>query len=78
MIAVQVTYTVKADRVAENEELVRGVYAALDELGDPDIHYATFRQGDGQTFVHLAFFPSEESQGRFGATAAFQAFQAGN
>jgi len=76
MIEVMVTYKVKADRVAENEERVRAVYAELAEIDDPDVHYATFRKEDGQTFVHIASFPSPEKQAVLSNTAAFRAFQA--
>ena len=77
MINVMVTYTVKPDRVEENEELVRAVYAGLREIGDPDIRYATFKKEDGVTFVHLAFFPSAATQAVLSNSPAFQAFQAG-
>ena len=76
MINVIVTYTVKQDRVAENEKLVRAVYEELHEIGNPDVHYATFKKEDGRTFVHIAFFPDKEAQAVLGSTAAFQAFQA--
>lgn len=75
MIRVMVSYTVKADRVAENEQLVQAVYTGLHELGHPDIHYATFRKDDGQTFVHVAFFPDEDAQAALGSLPAFQEFQ---
>ena len=42
MKRVLVTYKVKADRVQENEELVRAVYEELHHSNDPDVHYATF------------------------------------
>lgn len=75
MINVIVTYKVKADRVAENEELVGGVYAGLAELGAPNVHYATFKKEDGQTFVHIAFFSSPEDQAVLSNLPAFQEFQ---
>lgn len=76
MINVIVTYTVKPDRVEENETLVHAVYDELRAIGDPDVHYATFRKDDGRTFVHVAFFPSEEKQQVLTQSAAFGAFQA--
>ena len=60
MERVMVTYKVKPDRVAENEEFVKAVYEELHQINDPDIHYATFRLDDGQTFVHIASFASAE------------------
>jgi len=76
MINVIVTYTVKPDRVGENEALVRAVYDELRQTADPDVHYATFRKEDGRTFVHVAFFPSEEKQRVLSGSEAFRAFQA--
>lgn len=70
-----VRYKVKADKVAENEELVRAVYRGLHEIGDPDIHYATFKQNDGRTFVHFASFPSKEKQAVLTELGAFKEFQ---
>lgn len=75
MISVLVTYKVKAERVEENERLVRAVYEELAAAGHDDVHYATFKQADGQTFVHLAAFPSPEAQQKLGKLSAFQEFQ---
>ncbi len=77
MISVLVTYTVKPERVDENERLVRAVYDSLAEAGLDDVHYATFKKDDGRTFVHLAAFPSPEAQQQLGALPAFQEFQRG-
>jgi quinol monooxygenase YgiN len=75
MERVMVTYKVKPDRVAENEEFVKAVYEELRQINDPDIHYATFRLDDGQTFVHIASFASAEKQPVLTGTKAFRAFQ---
>lgn len=77
MISAAVTYTVKEDRVEENERLVRGVYDGLRSIGDPDVHYATFRLDDDCTFMHIAFFPSAEKQRVLTESEGFRAFQAG-
>jgi hypothetical protein len=77
MVRVMVRYKVKADRVEENERLVRGVYARLQEIGDPDVHYATFKMKDGCSFVHLASFPSKDKEAVLTGLPAFKAFQAG-
>jgi hypothetical protein len=72
-----VSYTLKPDRVAENERLASAVYEALRESRPAGLHYATFRLGDGVSFVHIV--SHEESQGVNALTAlpAFQAFAAG-
>ncbi len=70
-----VRYRVKADRVAENESLVRAVYSGLLKIADPDVHYATFKLNDGRTFVHIASFPSKEKEAILTESPAFKAFQ---
>jgi hypothetical protein len=54
MKQVIVRYRVKPERAAENEELVRAVYAELDETKPAGLHYATFRLDDGVSFLHLS------------------------
>jgi quinol monooxygenase YgiN len=70
-----VTYRVKPDRVQENEELVKAVYEGLRQTNDPDVHYATFKLNDGQTFVHIASFASMDKQPVLTESRAFKAFQ---
>jgi hypothetical protein len=70
-----VRYKVKADKVTENEALVQAVYKALHEIGDPDVHYATFKLNDGRTFIHMASFPTKEKQAVLTELGAFKAFQ---
>jgi hypothetical protein len=77
MMRVLVRYKVKAESVAENEGFVRAVYSALHEIGDPDVHYATFKLNDGRTFVHVASFPSKEKEAVLTGLAAFKEFQKG-
>lgn len=47
------SYTLEADRVAENERLVAAVYDALKQGCPPGPRYATFRLEDGVSFVHI-------------------------
>jgi hypothetical protein len=72
-----VSYTLKPDRVAENERLARAVYEALAETRPAGLRYATFRLADGVSFVHIV--AHEEAGGANALTAlpAFQAFAAG-
>jgi hypothetical protein len=56
---------------------VHAVYDELREIADPGVHYATFKQADGCTFVHVALFDSEEQQQMLSGCGAFRAFQAG-
>jgi quinol monooxygenase YgiN len=75
MRRVLVRYTVKPERVAENEELVRAVYAELAETDPGGLRYATFKLEDGVTFVHIA--TEEDGSRALAECAAFQRFQAG-
>jgi hypothetical protein len=54
MNRVVVQYTVKPDRAAENEELVRAVYAELHETRPEGLRYVTLKLDDGVSLVHLA------------------------
>jgi hypothetical protein len=51
---IMVRYRVKADRVEENEESVRAVYAELARARPDGLRYATLKLADGVTFVHVA------------------------
>jgi len=74
MRVVMVRYTVKPDRVAENEQLVRAVYAELSSSAPEGFRYATFKLDDGRSFVHLAAVAdgNENPLGRIEAFAEFQ------
>jgi hypothetical protein len=74
MPQVMVRYRVHPDRVAENEELVRAVYAELASSQPDGLRYATFRLPDGVTFVHVAEHDDDNPLSR---VAAFQRFQQG-
>jgi hypothetical protein len=76
MRRVLVRYMVKPERAAENEELVRAVYAELQETQPVGLRYATFKLDDGVSFVHLA----EHDEGlpdQLTQLAAFKRFQDG-
>ena len=75
MNRVMVTYKVKTDKVAENESLVQAVYEELRQINNPDMHYATFKLEDGQTFVHIASFDSQEGREALSTCNAFKEFQ---
>jgi len=77
MVSMMVRYTVKPDRVAENERYVEGVYAELARNEPAGMRYATFRLDDGRTVVHLFIQNSDEGRDVLPALPAFQAFRAG-
>jgi hypothetical protein len=68
-----VSYKVKPDRVAENEELVRAVYDELQRTEPPGLRYATFQLPDGVSFIHLA--STEDGQRPLSQVEAFRQFQ---
>lgn len=74
MARVIVRYTVKPDRVAENEQLVRDVYAELARTQPDGLRYATFKLPDGVSFVHLAVHGQDNP---LKWVAAFGRFQEG-
>ena len=70
-----VRYTVKPDRVEENESLVRAVYEELHSTAPEGLSYATLKLDDGISFVHVA--ATEEGQNPLADVAAFKRFQQG-
>jgi len=70
-----VRYKVKPERVAENEELVRAVYAELGEKGPTTFHYATFKLADGVSFVHVSTNDADDRQSPLPELVAFKRFQ---
>jgi hypothetical protein len=74
MRIVMVRYTVKAERVAENEALVRAVYEELAGSAPEGFRYATFKLEDGRSFMHLAAV-ADEGDNPLSRVAAFAEFQ---
>lgn len=68
MSHMMVRYTVKPEQVARNEELVRAVYAELDQARPAAFRYATFRLDDGVSFEHV------DGTNPFPGLGAFQRF----
>jgi hypothetical protein len=72
MTRVMVRYTVKPDRVAENEQFVRDVYVELARTQPDGLRYATFKLPDGVSFVHLAVHGQDNPLQRVEAFGRFQ------
>jgi hypothetical protein len=68
-----VRYTVKPEWAAENEELVRAVYAELHQTRPAGLRYATYQLDDGVSFVHVA--ATEDGQNPLPEVQAFKRFQ---
>lgn len=71
-----VRYRVKPGRAEENEALVRAVYEQLHERRPDGLHYATFRDPDGVSFVHLAVVKPDSDPHPLASQPAFRAFTA--
>jgi hypothetical protein len=82
-----VRYTVRPDRVTENEELVRAVYAELAETQPKGLRYVTFALDDGANedgadddgvgFVHIAEVSTDDGHNPLAVLEAFARFQDG-
>ncbi len=48
-----IRYTLRPERVAENEQLVRMIIDQLRDLEPSGMRYAVYRLDDGVTFIHL-------------------------
>jgi hypothetical protein len=74
MRVVMVRYTVKPNRVEENEELVRAVYEELATSAPEGFRYATFKLDDGRSFLHLATV-ADGAENPLASITAFGEFQ---
>lgn len=75
MKIVKVTYTAKAGYVEQNKVNIQKVMADLQTLNNPNINYNSCLGADGQTFIHTAFYRSEEDQQLMTSMESFQYFQ---
>jgi hypothetical protein len=66
--------TSSAAQAATNEALVHAVFDELRARGPTGLRYATYRLGDGVTFVHVATVDAPEHN-PLTTLPAFQAFQ---
>jgi hypothetical protein len=77
MAPVMIRYKVKPDRVEENEELVRAVYAELNRSEPAGFRYATFKLDDGVSFVHLHVNERDDGTNTLGQLPVFKEFARG-
>ena len=75
MKIVQVTYTTTPGFVEQNKANIQVVMAGLQQLNDAGINYHCWLGADGKTFIHTAFFTSDEEQKILNALPAFKHFQ---
>lgn len=74
MRTITVRYRVKPERAEENKRLVKAVFASLAASAPEGLHYATFVEPDGVSFVHVATIDGEQNP--LQADPAFKAFTA--
>jgi len=75
MKIVKVTYTTKAEYAEQNQGNIKKVMADLQNLNHPGINYHVCLSADGKTFIHTAFFKSDDDQKTLNELASFKNFQ---
>lgn len=77
MQRIMVRYRVKPDQAGENQKYVEQVFAELQRNAPEGLRYATFKEHDGVSFVHIASVETTNGDNPLPKLPAFQAFQAG-
>ena len=75
MKIVKVIYTTKAEFAEQNQKNIKNVMADLQKLNHKGINYNACLSGDGKTFIHTAFFKSDEDQKLLNELPSFKHFQ---
>lgn len=75
MKIVKVTYTTKEDFVEQNKNNIKEVMTELQQEKYSGINYNVCLSADGKSFIHTAFFNSDEDQKLLNEVAAFKSFQ---
>ena len=75
MKIVKVTYTTKQEFAEQNQTNIKNVMADLQRLQHSGINYNSCLGADGKTFIHTAFFKSEEDQKLLNELPSFKHFQ---
>ncbi|MDQ1517458.1 MAG: hypothetical protein QOE80_3288 [Actinomycetota bacterium] len=77
MKATVVRYQAKAERAAENRQLIEAVFAELEERQPEGFTYKVFRLDDGVSFIHVVIEHEVDDPDSLQAVPAFKAFVAG-
>ena len=75
MKIVKVTYTTKAEYVAQNQKNIQQVMADLHGINNKDILYHCCLGADGKSFTHTAFFKTDEAEQVLLTLPSFKSFQ---
>ena len=75
MTIVKVTYTTSAGYAEQNKANIRAVMSDLQALDHPGINYNCCISADDKTFIHTAFFNSDDDRKVLNELASFKQFQ---
>lgn len=70
-----VRYKLKANRVTENERLIKAVFRQLQDTKPVGIGYTVYKLADGLSFVHILLYETEAAHKAFTGMPAFLDFQ---
>ena len=71
----KVTYTTTPEFAEQNQNNIKSVMADLQKLNHQGINYNVCLGADGKTFIHTAFFNSDEDQKILNELPSFKHFQ---
>jgi len=72
---VKVTYTTKAEFSEQNQSNIKNVMNDLQNANHLGINYNACLSADNKTFIHTAFFKSDEDQKLLNELPSFKSFQ---
>ncbi len=75
MKIVKVTYTTKAEFSEQNQSNIKIVMTDLQNANHQGINYNVCLLADNKTFIHTAFFKSDEDQRLLTELPSFKSFQ---
>lgn len=75
MKIIKVTYTTKAEFSEQNQINIKNVMSDLEKADYQGIKYNACLSADNKTFIHSAFFKSEEDQKLLNKLPSFKSFQ---
>jgi hypothetical protein len=75
MKIVRVTYTTKPEFAEQNQSNIKNVMKDLQKLNHTGINYNACIGADGKSFIHTAFFKSDEEQKLLNELPSFKYFQ---
>jgi len=75
MEIVKVTYTTVLSYAYQNQQNIKAVMADLKKLNYAGINYHCCLCSDGKTFIHTAFFKSQEDKKLLNELPSFKYFQ---